>query len=43
MSAPTQTAGKWIPVGKLSRVPLTGLARKILGKVEIIARPDDQV
>ncbi len=29
-------AGKWIPVEKLSRVALTGLARKILRKAEII-------
>jgi A/G-specific adenine glycosylase len=36
-SAPTHAAGKWIPVEKLARVALTGLARKILRKAEIIA------
>jgi len=35
--------GKWIPVKSLSRIALTGLARKILRKVEIIAGPDRQV
>jgi hypothetical protein len=35
--------GKWIPVKSLSRIALTGLARKILRKAEIIARPDRQV
>jgi A/G-specific adenine glycosylase len=33
--APDEAAGKWIPVEKLSRVALTGLARKILRKAEI--------
>ena len=28
--------GKWIPVGRLSRMALTGLARKILRKAEVI-------
>jgi A/G-specific adenine glycosylase len=40
---PSQTEGKWIPLRKLSRVALTGLARKILRKMEIIARPRKQV
>jgi A/G-specific adenine glycosylase len=35
MSAPSRAAGKWIPVEKLARVALTGLARKILRKAEI--------
>jgi A/G-specific adenine glycosylase len=34
--------GKWIPVKSLSRIALTGLARKILQKAEIIARPQDE-
>jgi A/G-specific adenine glycosylase len=38
-SAPSSAGGKWIPVGKLSRIALTGLARKILRKTEIIASP----
>jgi len=37
MPVPEQAAGKWIPVEKLSRVALTGLARKILRKAEIMA------
>jgi A/G-specific adenine glycosylase len=37
MSAPPRAGGKWIPVEKLARVALTGLARKILRKAEIIA------
>lgn len=41
ISAPSHVAGKWIPIGKLSRVALTGLARKILRKTEIIpSHPD---
>jgi A/G-specific adenine glycosylase len=38
-SVPSSAGGKWIPVGKLSRIALTGLARKILRKTEIIASP----
>jgi len=34
-SAPSRAAGKWIPVERLARVALTGLARKILRKAEI--------
>jgi A/G-specific adenine glycosylase len=37
MAAPTHLEGKWISVGTLSRIALTGLARKILQKAEIIA------
>jgi hypothetical protein len=43
MSAPPRAGGKWIPVEKLARVALTGLARKILRKAEIIAGDDRQV
>jgi len=32
MPAPSQVGGKWTPVGRLARVALTGLARKILRK-----------
>jgi hypothetical protein len=35
--------GKWVPVERLARVALTGLARKILRKAEIIAGDDRQV
>jgi A/G-specific adenine glycosylase len=42
-SAPLRAGGKWIPVDKLARVALTGLARKILRKAEIIAGRDRQV
>jgi A/G-specific adenine glycosylase len=34
--------GKWINVERLARVALTGLARKILRKAEIIAAPDEE-
>jgi A/G-specific adenine glycosylase len=37
MPAPSRVGGRWIPVGGLARVALTGLARKILRKTEIIA------
>ncbi len=37
MSAPSRVGGKWIPAGKLAGIALTGLARKILRKAEIIA------
>jgi A/G-specific adenine glycosylase len=36
MSAPTSVTGKWVAVERLGRVALTGLARKILRKAEII-------
>jgi len=36
-TASTDVPGKWIPVERLARVALTGLARKILRKAEIIA------
>jgi hypothetical protein len=32
----SRTAGKWIPRGRLERVALTGLARKILRKAEVL-------
>jgi A/G-specific adenine glycosylase len=35
--------GRWIPVKSLSRIGLTGLARKILRKAGIIAHPDKPV
>ncbi|HSY93650.1 MAG TPA: A/G-specific adenine glycosylase [Candidatus Binatus sp.] len=35
--APSNAGGKWIPEENLARVALTGLARKILRKAEIIA------
>jgi A/G-specific adenine glycosylase len=34
--APTGARGKWIPIGQLRRVALTGLARKILRKAEML-------
>jgi len=42
-TASSQVEGKWIPVENLPRVALTGLARKILRKAEIIAGPIRQV
>jgi hypothetical protein len=33
---PPAVCGKWIPAGRLTRIALTGLARKILLKAEII-------
>jgi A/G-specific adenine glycosylase len=36
VAASSQVEGKWIPVERLERVALTGLARKILQKAEII-------
>jgi A/G-specific adenine glycosylase len=41
--APADVAGRWIPVEKLPRVALTGLARKILRKAKFIAGHDRQV
>jgi A/G-specific adenine glycosylase len=35
MTAMPDVAGKWIPIEKLARVALTGLARKILQKAEV--------
>jgi A/G-specific adenine glycosylase len=37
MPAPPRVSGKWIPVEKLARIALTGLARKILRKADILA------
>jgi A/G-specific adenine glycosylase len=37
MTAPSRVGGKWVAAERLSRVALTGLARKILRKAEIIA------
>ncbi len=37
MPAPSRLSGKWIPVEKLAGVALTGLARKILRKADILA------
>jgi A/G-specific adenine glycosylase len=36
MFVPLRVAGKWVPVEKLTRVALTGLARKILQKAGIL-------
>ncbi len=36
MTAPSEACGEWVPVERLTRVALTGLARKILRKAEII-------
>ena len=35
--ATARAASRWIPLGKLSRLPLTGLTRKILHKLEVLA------
>jgi len=35
-AAPSRCGGKWIPVGRLKQVALTGLARKILRKAAIL-------
>jgi A/G-specific adenine glycosylase len=42
-SAPKSVRGEWVAVERLARVALTGLARKILRKAEIIAGDDRQV
>jgi adenine-specific DNA glycosylase len=34
--APRGASGKWVPASRASTLPLTGLARKILRKAEII-------
>jgi A/G-specific adenine glycosylase len=36
ISGPNVAAGKWIPIRRLESLPLTGLARKILRRVEIL-------
>jgi A/G-specific adenine glycosylase len=36
MTAPVEVCGKWVGVERLLRLPLTGLARKILRKAEVI-------
>jgi A/G-specific adenine glycosylase len=41
-SAPSNVGAKWIPIDKLARVALTGLARKILRTAEILAPPNAQ-
>jgi A/G-specific adenine glycosylase len=38
--APRQEQGKWIPLGQLPRVALTGLARKILRKAEVMPKAE---
>jgi A/G-specific adenine glycosylase len=35
-SAPSSVEGKWIPLKRMGKVPLTGLAQKILRKAEIL-------
>jgi A/G-specific adenine glycosylase len=35
-AAPERVVGKWIPATRLGRVALTGLARKILRKAELL-------
>jgi len=42
-SVPSRVVGEWTPVEKLERVALTGLARKILRKAEIVAGYDRRV
>ena len=37
VAVPSHVGGKWFPVKKLSRIALTGLARKVLLTAEIIA------
>src|SRR5271156_1165451 len=41
MAAPAGTRGEWIPVGRLARLPLTGLARKALRKAEGVVLPGE--
>jgi A/G-specific adenine glycosylase len=43
MSAPSHAGGKWVPVEKLARVALTGLAQKVFRTAKIIAGHDRQV
>jgi A/G-specific adenine glycosylase len=43
LPAPSRLSGKWIPVEKLARLALTGLARKILRKAQMIADLDRSV
>ena len=43
MPVPDEDAGKWIPVERLARVALTGLAQKILRKADIIAGQARQI
>jgi A/G-specific adenine glycosylase len=42
MAAPSHAGGKWVPVEKLARLALTGLARKILRRTEIVAVPGER-
>jgi hypothetical protein len=42
VAAASHDEGKWIPVERLARVALTGLARKILRRAEIIAAPHEE-
>jgi hypothetical protein len=35
-AAPSRVAGKWIPLERLGKVALTGLAQKILRKAEVL-------
>jgi A/G-specific adenine glycosylase len=37
-AAPTRVDGKWIPMGRVGQVALTGLAQKILRKAEMLAQ-----
>jgi A/G-specific adenine glycosylase len=43
VAAPPHVAGKWIPVERLARVALTGLARKILRRAGVLASRIKQV
>jgi hypothetical protein len=36
MQGKNEAAGKWIPTSRLKSMPLTGLARKILRRVELM-------
>ncbi len=43
LPAPSRLSGKWIPIEKVARLALTGLARKILRRAQIIADLDMSV
>jgi hypothetical protein len=36
ITSPNGAAGRWIPMQRLESLPLTGLARKILRRAEIL-------
>jgi A/G-specific adenine glycosylase len=43
VAAPGSVLGEWVPMERLGRVALTGLARKILRKADILVAPVDAV